>query len=110
MKEELEYWENILEELPKYPTPLLNHAIGYVKAKIERLKKGGGVMSLNKARKRLIRKLEDRERKLLSISEFLRMFEEKLLETRKANLRRLLVAGSPFRGGKVWDGASWREY
>lgn len=35
---ELEYWENILEELPKYPTPLLNHAIGYVKAKIEKLK------------------------------------------------------------------------
>lgn len=65
-------------------------------------------MSLNKTRKRLIRKLEDRERKLLSISEFLRMFEEILLETRKANLRRLLVAGSPFRGGKVWDGDSWR--
>ena len=40
MKEEtdLEYWENILEELPKYPTPLTNHAIGYAKAKIERLK------------------------------------------------------------------------
>lgn len=61
-------------------------------------------MSLNKTRKRLIRKLEDRERKLLSISEFLRMFEERLLETRRANLRRLLVAGSPFRGGKVLDG------
>lgn len=58
-------------------------------------------MSLNKTRKRLIGKLEDRERKLLSISEFLRMFEETLLETRKANLKRLLVAGSPFRGGKV---------
>lgn len=58
-------------------------------------------MSLNKARKRLIRKLEDWERKLLSISEFLRMFEERLLETRRANLERLLVAGSPFRGGKV---------
>lgn len=58
-------------------------------------------MSLNKTRKRLIGKLEDRERKLLSISEFLRMFEERLLETRKANLKRLLVGGSPFRGGKV---------
>ena len=58
-------------------------------------------MSLNKTRKRLIRKLEDRERKLLSISKFLQMFEERLLETRKANLERLLVAGSPFRGGKV---------
>lgn len=65
-------------------------------------------MSLDKTRKRLIRKLEDRERKLLSISEFLKMFEEKLLETRRANLERLLVAGSPFRGGKVFDGASWR--
>lgn len=65
-------------------------------------------MSLNKTRKRLIRKLEDRERKLLSISEFLRMFEEKLLETRRANFKRLLVAVSPFRGGKVFDGASWR--
>ena len=34
----IEYWEHILEELPKYPTPLLSHAMGYVKAKIERLK------------------------------------------------------------------------
>lgn len=65
-------------------------------------------MSLNKTRKRLIRKFEDRERKLLSISEFLRMFEETLLETRRANLERLLVAGSPFRGGKVWSDSSWR--
>lgn len=68
------------------------------------------MMSLNKTRKQLIRKLEDRERKLLSISEFLQMFKEILLETRRANLERLLVAGSPFRGGKVFDGASWREY
>jgi len=37
------------------------------------------------------------------------MFEERLLETRRANLERLLVAGSPFRGGKVFDGVSWRE-
>lgn len=65
-------------------------------------------MSLNKTRKRLIRKLEDREQKLLSISEFLRMFEEILLETRRANFERLLIAGSPFRGGKVFEGASWR--
>lgn len=65
-------------------------------------------MSLNKTRKRLIGKLEDRERKLLSISEFLQMFEEILLETRKANFKRLLVAGSPFRGGKVLSGTSWR--
>ena len=65
-------------------------------------------MSLNKTRKRLIGKLENRERKLLNISEFLRMFEERLLETRRANLERLLVAGSPFRGGKVWGDSSWR--
>lgn len=65
-------------------------------------------MSLNKTRKRLIGKLENRERKLLNISEFLRMFEERLLETRRANLERLLVAGSPFRGGKVWSDSSWR--
>lgn len=65
-------------------------------------------MSLNKTRKRLIGKLEDRERKLLSISEFLQMFEETLLKTREANLKRLLVGGSPFRGGKVFAGASWR--
>lgn len=38
MKEDLKYWENILEELPKYPTPLTNHAIGYVKAKIEKIR------------------------------------------------------------------------
>lgn len=66
-------------------------------------------MSLNKTRKRLIRKLEDREHKLLSISEFLRMLKERLLETRRANLRRLLVAGSPFRGGKVLDGGFMEE-
>ena len=66
------------------------------------------MMSLNKTRKRLIRKLENQERKLQSISEFLQMFEEILLKTQRANLKRLLVAGSPFRGGKVFDGASWR--
>lgn len=38
MKEDLKYWENILEDLPKYPTPFTNHAIGYVKAKIEKIK------------------------------------------------------------------------
>lgn len=35
-----EYWERMLKELQKYPTPLSSHAMGYVKAKIERLKKG----------------------------------------------------------------------
>lgn len=40
MKEEkdIKYWENILEELPKYPTPLLNHAMGLVKFRISKLK------------------------------------------------------------------------
>ena len=40
MKEEtdLKYLESILEELPKYPTPLLNHAMGLVKFRISKLK------------------------------------------------------------------------
>ena len=40
MKEEkdIKYWENILEELPKYPTLLLNHAMGLVKFRISKLK------------------------------------------------------------------------
>ena len=40
MKEEkdIKYWENILEQLPKYPTPLLNHAMGLVKFRISKLK------------------------------------------------------------------------
>lgn len=36
---ELEYYERMREELPKYPTPLLSHAVAYVNAQIERLKK-----------------------------------------------------------------------
>ena len=35
---ELEYYERMLEELPKYPTPFLSHAMAYVRTKIERLK------------------------------------------------------------------------
>lgn len=40
MKEEteLEYYECMLKELPKYPTPFLSHAMAYVRARIERLK------------------------------------------------------------------------
>ena len=40
MKEEkdIKYWENILEEFPKYSTPLLNHAMGLVKFRISKLK------------------------------------------------------------------------
>lgn len=36
---ELEYYERMREELPKHPTPLLSHAMVYVNAQIERLKK-----------------------------------------------------------------------
>lgn len=41
MKEEteLEYLERMLEELPKYPTPFLSHAIAYVNLRIMHLKK-----------------------------------------------------------------------
>lgn len=35
---ELEYYKRMREELPKFPTPLLNHAMAYVNAKIEKLK------------------------------------------------------------------------
>lgn len=35
---ELEYYERMLDELPKYPTPLLSHAMAHVRAKIEHLK------------------------------------------------------------------------
>nr|DAN18784.1 MAG TPA: hypothetical protein [Caudoviricetes sp.] len=46
MKEEteLEYLERMLEELPKYPTPFLSHAIAYVNLRIMHLKKGDGRM------------------------------------------------------------------
>ena len=37
-EKELEYYEHIREDLPKYPTPLLSHAMAYVNSKIERLK------------------------------------------------------------------------
>lgn len=36
---ELEYYKRMREELPKYPTPLTSHAMAYVNAKIEKLKK-----------------------------------------------------------------------
>jgi hypothetical protein len=32
---ELEKYERMLKELPKYPTPFLSHAIGYVSTKID---------------------------------------------------------------------------
>ncbi len=36
---ELEYYERMLEELPKYPTPFLSHAMAYVNLRIMHLKK-----------------------------------------------------------------------
>ena len=37
-EEELAYYEEVLETLPQYPTPLLNHAMGLVKFRISKLK------------------------------------------------------------------------
>lgn len=65
-------------------------------------------MSLNKTRKRLVEKLKKQDDKRLSKTRAWELFKEQFLETRRANLKRLLVAGSPFRGGKVFDGVSWR--
>ena len=65
-------------------------------------------MSLNKTRKRLVEKLKKQDDKRLSKTRAWELFKEVFLETRRANLECLLVAGSPFRGGKVFDGASWR--
>ena len=36
------------------------------------------------------------------------MIEEQLLETRKANIERFVNGGSPFRGGRTFDGVGWR--
>lgn len=36
-EEELAYYEEVLETLPQYPTPLLNHAMGLVKFRISKL-------------------------------------------------------------------------
>ena len=38
IEEELTYYEEVLETLPQYPTPLVQHAIGLVKYRIEKLK------------------------------------------------------------------------
>lgn len=38
IEEELAYYEEVLETLPQYPTPLVQHAIGLVKCRIEKLK------------------------------------------------------------------------
>lgn len=58
-------------------------------------------MSLNKTRKRLVRRLKRQETKRLIKKRNWELFKDIFLETREANLKRLLVAGSPFRGGEV---------
>lgn len=67
-------------------------------------------MSLNKTRKRLIKKLKKQDDKRLFKTRAWKTFKELFMETRRANLERLVNAGSPFRGGKVFDGVGWREY
>lgn len=65
-------------------------------------------MSLNKKRKRLVKKLKKQDDKRLSKIRAWELFKEIFLEIRRANLERLMNAGSPFRGGRVFDGVSWR--
>ena len=65
-------------------------------------------MSLNKKRKRLVKKLKKQDDKRLSKIRAWKLFEEIFLEIRRANLERLMNAGSPFRGGRAFDGVSWR--
>lgn len=52
-------------------------------------------MSLNKTRKRLVEKLKKQDDKRLSKTRAWELFKELFLETKRANLERLLVAGSP---------------
>lgn len=65
-------------------------------------------MSLNKTRKRLVERLKKQDDKRFFKTRAWEMFKERFLETRRANLERLVNAGSPFRGGRVLDGFSWR--
>lgn len=65
-------------------------------------------MSLNKTRKRLIKKLKRQDDKRLFKTRAWELFKDTFLETRRANLERLVNVGSPFRGGRVLDGFSWR--
>lgn len=65
-------------------------------------------MSLNKTRKRLIENLKRQADKRFIMDRNWELFKERFLETRRANLERLVDVGSPFRGGRVLDGFSWR--
>jgi hypothetical protein len=66
-------------------------------------------MSLNKTRKRLIKKLKKQDDKQSFYQKTWKMIEEQLTETHRANIERFVNAGSPFRGGRVFDGVTWRE-
>ena len=66
-------------------------------------------MPLNKKRKRLVRRLKRQETKRLIMDRNWQIFEERFLETHRANIERFMNAGSPFRGGRVFDGVTWRE-
>lgn len=65
-------------------------------------------MSLNKTRKRLVRRLKRQETKRLIMNRSWQTFKDLFSETRRVNLERFVNAGSPFRGGRVFDGESWR--
>ena len=67
-------------------------------------------MSLNKTRKRLVRRLKRQGIRRLIMDRNWQTFKERFSETRRANLERLMFGGSPFRGGRVFDGVSWREW
>lgn len=65
-------------------------------------------MSLNKTRKRLVKRLKRQETKRLIMDRNWQRFRERILETHRVNIERFVNAGSPFRGGKVFDGVNWR--
>ena len=66
-------------------------------------------MSLNKTRKRLIKKLKKQDDKQSFSQKTWKMIGEQLTETHRASIERFVNAGSPFRGGRVFDGVTWRE-
>lgn len=65
-------------------------------------------MSLNKTRKRLIENLKRQADKRFIMARNWELFKERFLETRRANLERLVNAGSPFRGGRVFRDGWWQ--
>lgn len=38
MEIEIEHWERLYRLAQEYPTPFMSHALGYIRAKIDRLK------------------------------------------------------------------------